>query len=242
MDKQKAIQKINACLAIYKDPGAQPGEKEAAWERANFIAKKHGFKIVKQEKKEYRTYGEIFDDMFRSAWQRAHEARTNTHDYNGKHSSSSIHGDHIRWFRKNQNGRRMNDVSDFFNKFGINNEYVKSRKIIEFVVKSDKGDDFFEFVDRVYEYLDRRAIKFSKECHEYLRNTGRDITSQQCSKLFSYIWKYGNSYCFRGTKIVLVHEFIERVCPELNDCSVDLFNDVIKDIEKFRKEAEKFGR
>lgn len=170
MDKQKAIQKIQACLNIYKCETAPQGERDAAWERANYIAAKHGLKIVKQEPKrqpEYKTFN--FDDFMKDYWARHDEAK--------KHA--------FVWEPKHANGKRVRDMYVFMAYFaGMHLNYTNGERNFTVSTRKDK-EAVIKFLDKYYKIIDKMAINFTHILKDSLHVDGRDITGQEASKVFS---------------------------------------------------------
>lgn len=83
MDRATAKRRIEACLAIYRDAHANQNEREAAWERATFMAEKYGFKIQpkQQAKPQHYTSNASWSEPIRwTAWTKKHPTKLHIHD------------------------------------------------------------------------------------------------------------------------------------------------------------------
>lgn len=222
MDKQKAIQKIQACLAIYNCKTAMQGERDAAWERANHIADKYGLKIVKQEPKRQPSYQSFnFDDILR----RARDRRA----YEEKFV--------LIWEPKNANGKRVRDMYGFMASFsGMRINYANGAKNFSVYTSADRVK-VHQFLDKYYKIIDKMAIKFTKDLKESLHVEGRDITGKEASKVFSI--------CFAQLCRMRDNEngkkmFCSLISGESTILGI-LYYDVNKIINEMKVEVKKLG-
>lgn len=221
MDKQKAIQKIQACLNIYKCATAPQGERDAAWERANHIAAKYGLKIVKQDPKrqpEYRTSN--FDDFTKNYWARHEEMKRYA----------------FIWEPKYANGKRIRDMYVFMSKFTrMNIRYSKGSK--NFTIYSQNKDQVCEFLDKYYKIIDKMAINFTHILKDSLHVDGRDITGQEASKVFSICF---TQLCKQGDNEAGKKMFCSLISGESSILEM-LYSDVNKLINEMKAEVNKLG-
>lgn len=222
MDKQKAIQKIQACLAIYNCKTAMQGERDAAWERANHIAAKYGLKIVKQEPKRQPSYQSFnFDDFMRGYHARQEEAK--------KYA--------FTWEPKYANGKRVRDMYVFMAYFaGMQLKYVKGSKNFTISTKKDK-EAVIKFLDKYYKIIDKMAINFTHILKDSLHVDGRDITGQEASKVFSICF---TQLCKQGDNEAGKKMFCSLISGEKSILEM-LYNDVNKLINEMKAEVNKLG-
>lgn len=221
MDKQKAIQKIQACLNIYKCTTAPQGERDAAWERANHIAAKYGLKIVKQEPKrqpEYKTFN--FDDFMKGYWARQDEMKRYA----------------FTWEPKYANGKRVRDMYVFMTKFSrMHIVYMKGSK--NFVISCKDKNRTREFLDKYYKIIDKMAINFTHILKDSLHVDGRDITGQEASKVFSICF---TQLCKQGDNEAGKKMFCSLISGEKSILEM-LYSDVNKLINEMKAEVNKLG-
>lgn len=222
MDKQKAIQKIQACLNIYKCTTAPQGERDAAWERANHIAAKYGLKIVKQEPKrqpEYKTFN--FDDFMKGYWARQDELKYHS----------------FTWGPKNANGKRVRDMYVFMGNFsGMKLYYMKGSKNFVITTYADRVK-IHQFLDKYYKIIDKMAINFIHILKDSLHVDGRDITGQKASKVFSICF---TQLCNRGDNEAGKKMFCSLISGESSILET-LYSDVNKLINEMKAEVNKLG-
>lgn len=225
MDKQKAIQKIQACLNIYKCATAPQGERDAAWERANHIAAKYRLKIVKQEPKRQPEY-QHFD---LADWIREMER-------NRAKSSSNLFKT-FDWEPKNANGKRVRDMYVFMAYFsGMKINYSKGSR--SFIVTTDIDPvKVRQFLDKYYKIIDKMAIRFTKDLKESLHVDGRDITGQKASKVFSICFV---QLCRMGDNEAGRNAFFSLISGERTTLKM-LYDDVNRLINEMKAEVNKLG-
>lgn len=222
MDKQKAIQKIQACLNIYKCTTAPQGERDAAWERANHIAAKHGLKIVKQEPKRQPSYESFF-----SQWTRE---RYGQNSYEKTWRSFS-------WEPKNANGKRVRDMYVFMSFFsGMKVYYSKGNKFFVVTTSSDVVK-VHQFLDKYYKIIDKMAIRFTNDLKESLHVDGRDITGKESSKVFSICFA---QLCRMGDNEAGRNAFCSLISGQ-STILKSLYYDVKDIINEMKAEVNKLG-